>query len=34
MGISVMEDERQHIKKVENALSNSLNELGYKAASA
>lgn len=29
MGISVMEDERQHIKKVENALSNSLNELGY-----
>ncbi|KAG2202864.1 hypothetical protein INT46_007544 [Mucor plumbeus] len=34
MGISVMEDERQHIKKVESALSNSLNELGYKGASA
>lgn len=31
MGISVMEDERQHIKKVENALSNSLSELGYKS---
>lgn len=33
MGISVMEDERQHIKKVESALANSLNELGYKGAS-
>ncbi|KAI8075598.1 pyridoxal phosphate-dependent transferase [Thamnidium elegans] len=31
MGISVMEDERQHIKKVELALSKSLNELGYKS---
>lgn len=29
MGISVMEDERQHIKKVEQALSSCLNELGY-----
>ncbi|KAI8883150.1 PLP-dependent transferase [Backusella circina FSU 941] len=32
MGISVMEDERGHIKKVENALANSLQELGYKSA--
>jgi alanine-glyoxylate transaminase/serine-glyoxylate transaminase/serine-pyruvate transaminase len=30
MGISVVEDERQHMKRVENALSNSLAELGYK----
>jgi hypothetical protein len=27
-----MEDERGHIKKVENALANSLQELGYKSA--
>lgn len=32
MGISVMDDERQHIKRVETALSKSLNELGYKSA--
>ena len=31
MGISVMEDERKHIQKVENALSSSLSELGYKS---
>ncbi|KAI9262145.1 pyridoxal phosphate-dependent transferase [Phascolomyces articulosus] len=31
MGISVMEDERQHIQKVKNALVSSLTELGYKA---
>lgn len=30
MGISVMDDDRQHIQKVKNALSTSLNELGYK----
>ncbi|KAI8975686.1 pyridoxal phosphate-dependent transferase [Mycotypha africana] len=32
MGISVMEDERGHIKKVEDSLVNSLTELGYKSA--
>ncbi|KAI9308220.1 pyridoxal phosphate-dependent transferase [Cunninghamella echinulata] len=31
MGISVMDDDRQHIQKVKNALTNSLTELGYKA---
>ncbi|ORX62276.1 PLP-dependent transferase [Hesseltinella vesiculosa] len=31
MGISVMEDDRQHIQKVKEALSSSLAELGYKA---
>lgn len=30
MGISAMEDNRQHIKRVENALSSSLQESGYK----
>ncbi|KAI8384594.1 pyridoxal phosphate-dependent transferase [Radiomyces spectabilis] len=32
MGISVMEDERQHIPKVVDALTSSLTELGYKSA--
>ncbi|ORZ03052.1 pyridoxal phosphate-dependent transferase [Syncephalastrum racemosum] len=31
MGISVMEDDRQHITKVVDALKSSLTELGYKA---
>lgn len=30
MGISVMEDERQHIQKVETALSSALTDLAYK----
>lgn len=31
MGISVMEPERGHVDKVLEALTTSLNELGYKA---
>ena len=31
MGISVMEDDRQHITKVVDSLKSSLTELGYKA---
>jgi alanine-glyoxylate transaminase/serine-glyoxylate transaminase/serine-pyruvate transaminase len=30
MGISVMDDDRQHIQKVKDSLVSSLNELGYK----
>ena len=31
MGISVMDDQRQHIQKLKDALTSSLTELGYKA---
>lgn len=32
MGLSVMDDKRQHITKVVDALTSSLTELGYQKA--